>query len=179
MKSSMLKKKKIHDSVTNSLQSVPLSFIVFMPIIIVLQTCLGSLNMSIVCILQKTSHLFIHVATAHIVTKMCFQRCNTGSQLVSKGRVDEKVRSAPLGSSLLSCWRHQQWVIHSPHLDFAHFKRLLALAQQKRLLLSVGDGTDGWQESAKDANRLWSHRAASALLWPSAIARSNCELDLV
>lgn len=89
------------------------------------------------------------------------------------------MQAAPLGSSPLSRWRHRQWVIHLPRWDFANFKRLLALAQQKRLLLSEGDGTDGWQESAEDASGLWSHRVASALLWPTATACSNCELDLV
>lgn len=63
--------------------------------------------------------------------------------------------------------------------DFAHFKCLLALAQQMCLLLSEGDGTDEWQESAEDASRLSSQGAASARLWPIAIAWSDHELHVL
>lgn len=63
--------------------------------------------------------------------------------------------------------------------DFAHFKCLLALVQQMRLLLSEGDGADEWQESAEDASKLSFHRAASALLWPIAIAWSDDELQVL
>lgn len=112
--------------------------------------------------------------------KVCIFRDDAvNSSHFSKGQVAEKVRAVPLGSSLLSCWRLQQWAIHLHHRDFADFKRLLAPTQQKRLLLCEGDGTDGWQESAEDANRLWSHRVAPTWLWLTAIAYSNCELDLV
>ena len=63
--------------------------------------------------------------------------------------------------------------------DFAHFACLLALVQQKHPLLSEGGGINGWQESAEDGNRLWSHAAAPAPLWPAAIVSSRWELGLL
>lgn len=62
------------------------------------------------------------------------------------------------------------------HQDSAYFKCSLAFAQQKRPLSSEGGGFNGWQESAEDANGLWSYRAAPARLRPAAIALSPCEL---
>lgn len=61
----------------------------------------------------------------------------------------------------------------SPRRDFAHFKRLLAPAQQNRPFVLWGDGTDGWQESAEDAMRLWSCGVASALPRLTAAAYSQ------
>lgn len=116
----------------------------------------------------------------HTLWQSCvFRDATLNPSWLAKVKLLKKVRAAPLGSCLPSCWRHQQWVIHLPHRDFAHFKRLLALAQQKRLLLSEGDGTDGWQESTEDANRLWSHGAASAPLWPRATFKLWTGLSLM